>query len=129
MVNRSSNQIMAKSKMPAGFGGMGGMGGMNMNTMLKQAQKMQADMEKSREELETREYAFSRGGGVVNAKVSGKKKLIAIEIKPEAVDPDETELLCDMIIAAVNGALKMAADDADGEMKKLTGGASLPGMF
>ena len=80
---------MAKGRMPA----MGGMGGMNMNAMLRQAQKMQENMEKTRLELDAREYEFSAGGGAVNAKVNGKKELLALDIKPEVIDPEDAEML------------------------------------
>ena len=116
---------MAKGRMPA----MGGMGGMNMNAMLRQAQKMQENMEKARAELDAKEYEFSAGGGAVTAKVNGKKEVLALDIKPEVIDPEDAEMLADMVIAAVNGALTEAAKDAEEQMKKLTGGMSMPGMF
>ena len=113
--------------MAKGFGGrMPGMGGgMNMN-MLKQAQKMQQDMMKAQEELESKTYEAAAGGGVVTATVSGKKELTAVTIDPEAVDPDDVEMLQDLIVAAVNEALRKAGDDAASQMSKLTGGMGLP---
>ena len=115
--------------MARGFNPMGGMGGMNMNAMLRQAQKMQENMEKAREALDAKEYEFSAGGGAVTAKVSGKKELVSLAIKPDVIDPEDPELLSDLIIAAVNGALNLATQDSEEQMKKLTGGLSMPGMF
>lgn len=106
--------------------GMGGMGGGNMNNMIRQAQKMQQDMLKAQEELESKTYEAGAGGGVVTATVSGKKELVAVAIDPEAVDPDDVEMLQDLIVAAVNEALRKAAEDAASQMSKLTGGLNLP---
>ncbi|MCI8422908.1 MAG: YbaB/EbfC family nucleoid-associated protein [Lawsonibacter sp.] len=114
--------------MAKGFGsrGMGGMGGgMNMN-MLKQAQKMQQDMLKMQQELQEKEYQAAAGGGVVSATVSGKHELKALVIDPEAVDPEDVEMLQDMIVAAVNEAMRAADSDAAETMQKLTGGMGLP---
>ncbi len=105
--------------------GMGGMGG-NMNNMIRQAQKMQQDMLKAQEELENKTYEAAAGGGVVSATVSGKKELVAVAIDPEAVDPEDVEMLQDLIVAAVNEALRKANDDAASQMSKLTGGLNLP---
>ena len=105
------------------MGGMGG--GMNMN-MIKQAQKMQQEMLRIQQEMETREFQASAGGGVVCATVTGKRELKSVFIDPEAVDPDDVEMLQDMIVAAVNQALKAAEDDASNSMQKLTGGMGLP---
>ena len=106
--------------------GMGGMGGGNMNNMIRQAQKMQADMLKAQEELESKTYEAGAGGGVVTATVSGKKELVSVAIDPEAVDPDDVEMLQDLIVAAVNEALRKASDDASSQMSRLTGGLNLP---
>ena len=106
--------------------GMGGMGGGNMNNMIRQAQKMQQDMLKAQEELEAKTYEAGAGGGVVSATVSGKKELVSVTIDPEAVDPDDVEMLQDLIVAAVNEALRRASDDASSQMSKLTGGLNLP---
>ena len=103
--------------------GMGG--GMNMN-MLKQAQKMQQDMLKMQQELQEKEYQAAAGGGVVSATVNGKHELKALVIDPEAVDPDDVEMLQDMIVAAVNEAMRAADSDAAATMQKLTGGMGLP---
>ncbi len=106
--------------------GMGGMGGGNMNNMIRQAQKMQQDMLKAQEELEGKTYEAGAGGGVVSATVSGRKELVSVTIDPEAVDPDDVEMLQDLIVAAVNEALRKANEDAAGQMAKFTGGLNLP---
>lgn len=106
-------------------GSMGG--GMNMN-MVKQAQKMQADMMKMQEELEKAEYSATSGGGVVTATVSGKHELLSLTIEPDAVDPDDVEMLQDLIIAAVNEAFRQADAAAANGMSKLTGGLNLGGL-
>ena len=113
--------------MAKGFGGrMPGMGGgMNMN-MLKQAQKMQQDMMRMQQELQEKEYQAAAGGGVVSATVNGKHELRNLVIDPEAVDPEDVEMLQDMIVAAVNEALRAAENDAASTMQKLTGGLGLP---
>ena len=105
--------------------GMGGVGG-NMNSMLRQAQKMQQDMMKAQEELESKTYEAAAGGGVVTAVVSGKKELTQVTIDPEAVDPDDVEMLQDLIVAAVNEAMRKASEDAASSMSRLTGGLNLP---
>ena len=114
---------MAKGFNSRGLGGMGG--GMNMN-MIKQAQKMQQDMMKMQQELQEKEYTAAAGGGVVTATVNGKRELKALEIDPEAVDPDDVEMLQDLIVAAVNEAMRSADNDASSSMQKLTGGLGLP---
>ncbi|MBQ9855447.1 MAG: YbaB/EbfC family nucleoid-associated protein [Clostridia bacterium] len=110
-----------------GFPGMG-MGG-NMQQLARQAQKLQQQMTEKQAELEAREFEASAGGGMVTAKVTGKKQLVALEIKPEAVDPDDVELLQDMVVAAVNEALRQADETVEREMGKLTGGLGIPGLF
>ena len=102
-------------------------GGMNAN-MIKQAQKMQADMLKMQEELELQEYSATAGGGAVKATVSGKHELLSLEISPDAVDPDDVDLLSDMIVAAVNEAMRSAEKVAGENMSKLTGGMNLGGF-
>ena len=113
--------------MAKGYGsrGMGMGGGMNMN-MIKQAQKMQQDMMKMQQELQEKEYTAKAGGGVVCAVVNGKHEVKSLTIDPEAVDPDDVEMLQDMIVAAVNEAMRAADSDAAGTMQKLTGGMGLP---
>ena len=110
-----------------GFPGM--MGGANMQQLARQAQKLQQQMTKMQEELDAREFEATSGGGMVTAKVNGKRELLAISIKPEAIDPDDVEMLEDMVMAAVNEALRTAADTAEREMGKLTGGMGMPGLF
>ena len=109
-------------------GGFPGMGG-NMQQLARQAQKLQQQMTKMQEELDGREYEATAGGGVVTAKVNGKKELLALTIKPEAVDPDDVEMLQDMVMAAVNEALRTASETSEREMGKLTGGMNLGGLF
>ena len=101
----------------------------NMQAMLKQAQKMQEDMAAKQEELETREYDISAGGGVVNVKINGKKEIQSVKLSPEIVDPDDIETLEDLIVAAVNEAVKKVEAISAEEMKKITGNIGLPGMF
>ena len=114
---------MAKGFNSRGIGGMGG--GMNMN-MMKQVQKMQQDMMKMQQELQEKEYSAAAGGGVVSATVNGKHELKSLTIDPEAVDPEDVEMLQDMIVAAVNEAMRAADSDASETMQKLTGGLGLP---
>ena len=114
---------MAKGFNSRGIGGIGG--GFNMN-MIKQAQKMQQDMQKMQEELENKEYTAQAGGGVVSATVSGKHELKSLAIDPEAVDPEDVEMLQDLIVAAVNEAMRTASSDAAASMGQLTGGLNLP---
>jgi DNA-binding YbaB/EbfC family protein len=111
-------------------GGFRGMpGGMNQAAMMKQAQKMQQDMLRMQEEMENKTYSASAGGGMVTATVNGKHQVVGMEIKPEAVDPDDVEMLQDMVIAAVNEAMRTADTDAQNNMARITGGLNLGGMF
>ena len=103
-----------------GFRGPMG-GGMNMN-MIKQAQKMQQDMLKMQEEMEQKAYEASAGGGVVTAQVNGKHEVVSLTIAPDAVDPEDVEMLQDLVIAAVNEALKAATEKSQSQMSALTGG-------
>jgi len=103
-------------------------GGINMN-MIKQAQKMQQDMLRMQQELEEKTYTASAGGGVVEATVSGKNRVCGIKIQPEAVDPDDIEMLEDLIVAAIGEAMNQAEAAASESMKKITGGMNIPGMF
>lgn len=105
--------------------GMGMPGGLNMD-MIKQAQKMQADMEKTQAELLEKEYTATAGGGVISATVDGRHTLKTLIIDPEAVDPDDVEMLQDMVIAAVNEAVRSAIEDMSTNMSKITGGMNLP---
>ncbi len=104
------------------------MGG-NMNKMMKQVQKMQQDMMKLQEELAERKVESTAGGGAVKVVANGKNEIISIEIKPEAVDPEDVEMLQDLITAAVNEALRQAQEMVSREMGKITGGLKIPGMF
>ena len=105
------------------------MGGGNMQQLARQAQKLQQQMTKLQEEIEAREFEATAGGGMATAKVNGKKELLSIEIKPEAVDPDDVEMLQDLIVAAVNEALRQAGDAMEQGMGKMTGGLGMPGFF
>ena len=111
-------------------GGFRGMpGGMNQAALMKQAQKMQQDMLRMQEEMENKTYTATAGGGMVSATVNGKHEVLNLEIKPDAVDPDDVEMLQDMVIAAVNEAMRAADTDAANNMSRLTGGLNLGGMF
>lgn len=112
-----------RANYPKGMGGAG-----NMNAMLQQAQKMQEDMAAKQEELDAREYEVSAGGGAVSIKINGKKQIQALNIAPEIVDPDDIETLSDILIAAVNEAIKRVDDTNNDEMSKLTGALGMPGI-
>ena len=104
-------------------------GGMNQAAMMKQAQKMQQELIRMQEEQENKTYTAAAGGGMVSATVNGKHELVNLEIKPEAVDPDDVEMLQDMVIAAVNEAMRTADAEAASNMSRLTGGLNLGGLF
>ena len=111
-------------------GGFRGMpGGMNQAAMMKQVQKMQQDMIRMQEEMEAKTYTATSGGGMVKAEVSGKNELVNLQINPEAVDPDDVDMLQDMIIAAVNEALRAAETEKNNNMSKMAGGLNLGGLF
>ena len=114
-----------RANIPKGMGG----GPQNMNAMIRQAQKMQEDMEALQADLDEREYDISAGGGVVGVKINGKKEIISIDIKPEIVDPDDIETLSDILVAAVNEAIKRVEDTNSAEMSKITGNVGIPGLF
>ena len=114
-----------KARLPRGMGG----GPQNMNAMIKQAQKMQADMEALQEDLDAREYEIAVGGGVVGVKINGKKEILSIDIKPEIVDPEDIETLQDTLVAAVNQAIKKVEETNSAEMQKLTGDINVPGLI
>ena len=114
-----------KVRLPQGVGG----GPSNMQSMIKQAQKMQEDMAAKQAELEEREYEVAAGGGVVNVKINGKKEILSVKIAPEVVDPDDIETLEDLIVAGVNEAIKKVETISSEEMQKITGNMSIPGMF
>lgn len=115
---------MAKGGFPRGMGG-----GANMNQMLKQAKKMQEQMMQMQEEMEGKVYEAQSGGGAVSVKISGKRELTEIKIQPEAVDPDDVEMLEDLILTAVNEGMRKAEESSASEMSKLTGGMNIPGLF
>ena len=111
-------------------GGFRGMpGGMNQADMMKQAQKIQQEMMRMQEEMENKTYSATSGGGMVTAEVNGKHEVVSLTVKPEAVDPDDVEMLQDMIMAAVNEAMRTADTEAANNMSRLTGGLNLGGLF
>lgn len=111
-------------------GGFRGMpGGMNQAAMMRQVQKMQQEAIRMQEELENKTYTANAGGGMVSATVNGKHEVVALNINPEAVDPDDVEMLQDMVIAAVNEAMRAADADSANNMSRLTGGLNLGGLF
>ncbi len=112
---------MAKGKSPMIPG--------NMNNMMKQVQKMQKDMQDAQAKIEEQEFEATAGGGAIHAVVNGKKEVIRIELKPEIVDPDDIEMLQDLILVAINEALKTADETMNASMGKFTGGLNLPGLF
>ena len=108
----------------AGFGG-----GPNIQQLMRQAQKMQEQVQQAQEELDEKVYEATAGGGMVTCRVSGKREVLELTIKPEAVDPDDVEMLQDLVMAAVNEAMRMAGEATEREMSKLTGGMNLGGLF
>lgn len=114
-----------KARLPKGMGG----GPSNMQHLMKQAQKMQEDMEAKKEELASREYEIKAGGGAVTLTITGEKEVKAIDIDPEIVDPDDIETMTDILIAAFNEAIKRVETDAENEMQKITGNLNMPGLF
>ena len=106
-------------------GGMGGFGGMNINSLMKEAKKMQADMEKSQAELANKEFDATAGGGAISVKVSGEKAIKEIKIKPEVVDPDDVEMLEDLILTCVNEALRKVDSAQAAELGKY----NIPGLM
>lgn len=114
-----------KARLPQGMGGGPG----NMQSMLRQAQKMQEDMANLQEELKTREYSATVGGGAVTAVVDGSYQVRSLAIKPEVVDPEDVEMLADLVTAAVNEAMRQVTVTSEREMGAITGGMNLPGMF
>ncbi len=106
-------------------GGFPNMGGANMQQLMRQAQKMQQDMQRAQEELQAREFSATAGGGMVTAVVNGANQLTKLTISPDCVDPDDVEMLEDLVTAAVNEALRNAAETAEREMGRITGGMGL----
>lgn len=115
-----------KSRLPSGY--VSG-GASNMQSLLKQAQKMQEDAAALQEELDAREYDISAGGGAVSIRINGKKEILNIDIKPEIVDPDDIEMLTDILVAGVNEAIKKVENTNAEEMQKVTGQMSIPGLM
>ncbi len=113
-----------RANIPKGAGGP-----QNMQAMLRQAQKMQEDMANLQEELDAKEYDISAGGGMVKVRISGKKEILSIDIKPDIVDPDDIETLSDILVAAVNQAISQVDATNAAEMGKITGGMNMPGLF
>ncbi len=114
-----------RANIPKGMGG----GAQNMQAMIRQAQKMQEDMAAKQAELDAREYEVSAGGGVVNVKINGKREILSIDLEPEIVDPDDIETLSDILVAAVNEAIKRVDDTNNEELGKITGAMNMPGLF
>lgn len=114
-----------KARVPKGMGG----GQQNMQGMIKQAQKMQDDMAAKQAELELQEFTTTAGGGAVEVVMTGKKQITALTLKPEVVDPEDIEMLQDLVIGAVNECLRKVEDVTNEEMEKITGGFNIPGMF
>ena len=114
-----------KARLPQGMGGGPG----NMQSMLRQAQKMQEDMAALQEDLKGREYSATVGGGAVTAVADGTYQLKSLTIKPEVVDPEDVEMLADLITAAVNETMRQITATSEREMGAITGGMNLPGMF
>ena len=115
-----------KARLPQGYGGGGAA---NLQQLARQAQKMQEQMEAITAELEEKEYTATSGGDAVKATVTGKLEVKAVEIKPEVIDPDDAEMLSDLVIAAVNEALRAASTDKAERMEKISGGLNMPGLF
>ncbi|MGN1113245.1 MAG: YbaB/EbfC family nucleoid-associated protein [Acutalibacteraceae bacterium] len=115
-----------KARLPQGYGGGGAA---NIQQLAKQAQKMQAQMDEATTQLEQKEYTAAAGGGAVSVTVTGKMEVKALDLKPEVVDPEDVEMLCDLVTAAVNEALRAAAADKEQTMEKLSGGINIPGLF
>lgn len=114
-----------KARLPQGYGG----GVSNLQQLARQAQKLQEEMGEATAELEAKEYTAASGGEAVKATVTGKMEVKTIEIKPEVVDPEDVEMLSDLVIAAVNEALRAAAADKSERMEKLSGGLNMPGLL
>ena len=114
-----------KARLPKGMGG----GPQNMNQIIKQAQKMQDDMKELQDRLDETEYVGESGSGLVKATVTGKHDVVALKIDPSIVDPDDIEMLEDLVAAAVNDAVTKAKAESEAEMGKLTGGLNVPGIF
>lgn len=113
-----------RANIPKGMGG----GPQNMQALMRQVQKAQEEVEQKQEELDAREYDVSAGGGVVNVKINGKREILAIDLKPEIVDPDDIETLSDILVAAINEAIKRVDTTNANELNKITGQVNLPNI-
>ncbi len=113
-----------KSRVPKNIGGA-----QNMNSMIKQAQKMQDEITELQNEIEARDFSATSGGGQVEVVVTGAKNIKSLTIKPEVVDPDDIEMLQDLVVSAINEAMANVEKTTEEEMNKITGGVSLPGLF
>ena len=114
-----------KARLPKGMGG----GPQNMQSMIKQAQQMQALMEAKQEELKEKEFTATVGGGAVTVVINGAKEVKSLELKPEVVDPEDIEMLQDLVISAMNECLRSIEETTAAEMDQITGGLNVPGMF
>ena len=115
---------MAKGGFPRGMGG-----GANMNQMIKQAQKMQEQMIKMQEEMESKTYEAAAGGGAVKVVIDGKREIKEVVLSPEVVDPDDIEMLQDLIVAAINEGLRKVDAESSAQLGSITGGLNIPGLF
>lgn len=113
-----------RANIPKGLGG----GPQNMQALMRQVQKAQEEVAQKQEELDAREYDISAGGGVVNVKINGKREILAIDLKPEIVDPDDIETLADILVAAVNEAIKRVDTTNADELNRITGQVNLPNI-
>lgn len=114
-----------KARLPQGYGS----NAQNMNSMIKQAQKMQEEMEKAQEEIKAKEYSTTVGGGVVEITMTGDKTLKSITLKPEVVDPEDIETLQDLIVSGVNEVLRQVESETEEKMNAISGGLNIPGLF
>ena len=114
-----------KARLPQGYGS----NAQNMNSMIKQAQKMQEEMEKAHEEIKAKEYSTTVGGGVVEITMTGDKILKSITLKPEVVDPEDIETLQDLIVSGVNEVLRQVESETEEKMNAISGGLNIPGLF
>ena len=114
-----------KARLPKGYGS----NAQNMNSMIKQAQKMQEEMEKAQEEIKAKEYSTTVGGGVVEITMTGDKILKSITLKPEVVDPEDIETLQDLIVSGVNEVLRQVESETEEKMNAISGGLNIPGLF
>ena len=118
-------KLKMKARIPKNIGG----GAQNMNSMIKQAQKMQDQITELQEDIEAREFSATAGGGAVEVVITGKKIVKSLNIKPEVVDPEDIDMLQDLIISAVNEAVNNVEATTEAEMSKITGGVAIPGLF